>query len=144
MFFPMCFEWPLKKENRKRISSPFGWQRVYNGTPLRHHSGLDIAAATGTPVYATADGYVILAHDDLFYTDGTVLIEHGSGVQTGYSHLSKVKVKTGDKVKQGDVVGLVGQTGRATGPHLHFTLAWENIRVAPEFEYCTTCPCGDK
>lgn len=138
--FPMCFEWPLKKEDRKRISSPFGWQRVYNGTPLRHHSGLDIAAATGTPVYATADGYVILAHDDLFYTGGTVLIEHGSGVQSGSSHLSQVLVKTGDEVKKGDLIGLVGMTGRATGPHLHFTLAWENIRFDPERVLQESCP----
>ena len=138
--FPMCFEWPIKKEERKRISSPFGWQRVYNGTPLRHHSGLDIAAATGTPVYATADGYVILAHDDLFYTGGTVLIEHGSGVQSGSSHLSQVLVKTGDEVKKGDLIGLVGMTGRATGPHLHFTLSWESIRIDPERILQETCP----
>ena len=139
--FPTCFIKPVKET---RISSPFGAQRVINGVPQRPHSGVDLAAPEGEPVKASADGVVILAHDDLFYTGGTVLIEHGNGVQTGYSHLSKVNVKTGDKVKQGDVVGLVGMTGRATGPHLHFTLAWENIRVAPEFEYCESCPCRDK
>lgn len=139
--FPTCF---IKPVEETRISSAFGSQRIINGVPQRPHSGVDMAAPEGTPVKASADGVVILAHDDLFYTGGTVLIEHGSGVQTGYSHLSKVNVKTGDTVKQGDIVGLVGMTGRATGPHLHFTLAWENIRVAPEFEYCTSCPCGDK
>lgn len=139
--FPTCF---IKPVEETRISSAFGSQRIINGVPQRPHSGVDMAAPEGTPVKASADGVVILAHDDLFYTGGTVLVEHGNGVQTGYSHLSKVNVKTGDKVKQGDIVGLVGMTGRATGPHLHFTLAWKNIRVAPEFEYCTTCPCGDK
>ncbi|MBP5533972.1 MAG: M23 family metallopeptidase [Alphaproteobacteria bacterium] len=139
--FPTCF---IKPVEETRISSAFGSQRIINGVPQRPHSGVDMAAPEGTPVKASADGVVILAHDDLFYTGGTVLIEHGNGVQTGYSHLSKVDVKTGDIVKQGDVVGSVGMTGRANGPHLHFTLAWENIRVAPEFEYCTSCPCGDK
>ena len=110
----------------------------------RPHSGVDLAAPEGTEVKATADGVVVLAQKDLFYTGGTIIIEHGSGVQSGYSHLSKVGVKNGDVVRQGDVIGQVGMTGRATGPHLHFTLSWENIRVAPEFEFCTSCPCGDK
>ena len=103
-----------------------------------------MAAPEGTPVKATADGVVILAENDLFYTGGTVLIEHGNGIQSGYSHLSRVDVKAGDEIKQGDILGLVGMTGRATGPHLHFTLAWENIRIAPEFIYCNSCPCRDK
>ena len=139
--FPTCF---IKPVEETRISSAFGAQRIINGVPQRPHSGVDLAAPEGSPVKASADGVVILAHNDLFYTGGTVLIEHGNGVQTGYSHLSKVNVKTGDKVKQGDIVGLVGMTGKATGPHLHFTLAWNNIRIAPELEYCTSCPCGDK
>ena len=139
--FPTCF---IKPVQETRISSSFGSQRIINGVPQRPHSGVDLAAPEGEPVKASADGVVILAHDDLFYTGGTVLIEHGHGVQTGYSHLSRVDVKTGDKVKQGGIIGLVGMTGRATGPHLHFTLAWENIRVAPEFEYCESCPCRDK
>lgn len=134
--FPMCFEWPIKG----RITGEFGAQRVYNGTPLRPHSGLDIAAPKGTPIKASADGIVILSHPDLFYTGGTVLMEHGSGVQTGYSHLSRLFVQTGDRVKKGDVIGEVGSTGRSTGPHLHFTLAWENIRVNPLVTLQDNCP----
>ncbi len=134
---PMCFIKPIQE---KRISSPFGAQRIVNGVKQRHHSGVDMAAPTGTPIKAAADGVVILAHDDLFYSGGTILIEHGNGVQTGYSHLSRLDVETGDEVKQGDIIGAVGSTGRSTGPHLHFTLAWENIRVAPEFEWRESCP----
>ena len=139
--FPKCF---LKPVQETRISTPFGWQRIYNGVKLMHHSGVDMACPLGTPVKASADGVVVLAENDLFYTGGTILIEHGHGIITGYSHLSKVDAKVGDKVKQGDIIGLSGSTGRSTGPHLHFTLAWNNIRVAPEFEYCESCPCGDK
>lgn len=139
--FPTCF---IKPVEETRISSHFGSYRVINGIAQRPHSGLDMAAPEGTPVKATADGVVILAENDLFYTGGTVLIEHGNGIQSGYSHLSRVDVKVGDEIKQGDILGLVGMTGRATGPHLHFTLAWENIRIAPEFIYCNSCPCRDK
>lgn len=139
--FPTCF---LKPVQERRISSNYGSYRVINGVAQRPHSGVDLAAPEGTEVKATADGVVVLAQKDLFYTGGTIIIEHGSGVQSGYSHLSKVGVKNGDVVRQGDVIGQVGMTGRATGPHLHFTLSWENIRVAPEFEFCTSCPCGDK
>ena len=139
--FPKCF---IKPVQETRISTPFGWQRIINGVKQRHHSGVDMACPTGTPVKASADGVVVLAQDDLFYTGGTVLIEHGHGIITGYSHLSKVMAKVGDAMKQGDIVGLSGSTGRSTGPHLHFTLAWNNIRVAPELEYCESCPCRDK
>lgn len=139
--FPLCFIKPVKEI---RLSAPFGAQRVINGKKLRHHSGVDWAAPKGTPVKAAADGIVILAENDLFFTGGTVLIEHGSGVQTGYSHLSEVDVQNGDEIKQGDVIGKVGSTGRSTGPHLHFTLAWENIRVAPEWVCQESCPDGDK
>lgn len=129
--FPTCFLYPLKKEDIKRISSEFGVERIYNGVPKSYHSGLDLAADEGKPVYATASGKIILAQKDLFYTGGTVLIEHGSGVQSGYSHLSSVDVSEGMSVKQGDLIGHIGMTGRANGPHLHFTLSWENIRINP-------------
>lgn len=134
---PRCFQWPLKGT---RISAPFGAQRIYNGTPHRPHSGTDIAAPMGSPIKATADGIVILSEEDLFYTGQTVLIDHGSGVQSGYSHMSKRFVKLGDTVKAGDVIGEVGTTGRSTGPHLHFTLAWENIRIDPETILTDRCP----
>lgn len=133
--FPVCYQWPVKG----RISSPFGFQRIYNGTPLRHHSGLDIAAPIGTPIYAIADGVVQLSHEDLFYTGKTVLIEHGSGMMSGYSHMSQLLVKKDDVVKCGDVIGLIGSTGRSTGPHLHLTLSWREVRVDPELVLQDRC-----
>ena len=138
--FPTCFLYPLKKEDIKRISSEFGVERIYNGVPKSYHSGLDLAADEGKPVYATASGKIILAQKDLFYTGGTVLIEHGSGVQSGYSHLSSVDVSEGMSVKQGDLIGHIGMTGRANGPHLHFTLSWENIRINPLSVLVESCP----
>lgn len=138
--FPTCFLYPLKKEDIKRISSEFGVERIYNGEPKSYHSGLDLAADEGKPVYATASGKIILAQKDLFYTGGTVLIEHGSGVQSGYSHLSSVDVSEGMSVKQGDLIGHIGMTGRANGPHLHFTLSWENIRINPLSVLVESCP----
>lgn len=138
--FPTCFLYPLKKEDIKRISSEFGVERIYNGVPKSYHSGLDLAADEGKPVYATASGKIILAQKDLFYTGGTVLIEHGSGVQSGYSHLSSVGVSEGMSVKQGDLIGHIGMTGRANGPHLHFTLSWENIRINPLSVLVESCP----
>lgn len=135
--FPFCFVKPVEET---RISAPFGAQRMINGVAQRPHSGLDMAAPEGTPVKATADGVVILSEEDMFYTGGTVLIEHGSGVQSGYSHLSRRTVQTGETVKAGDVIGAVGSTGRSTGPHLHFTLAWNNIRIDPQSILSARCP----
>lgn len=133
---PRCFLWPVKG----RISSTFGKQRIYNGVMKGDHSGFDIAAPTGTPVKAVADGRVQLAQDDLFYTGGTVLIEHGSGVFSGYSHLSEVSVPVGTFVQAGDVIGAVGATGRATGPHLHLTISWRSVRVDPQILLTDRCP----
>ena len=138
--FPKDFYWPIDG----RISSPFGAERIINGVKQSSHSGVDIAAPMGADVKATADGLVILAQNDLFYTGGTILIAHGGGVVSGYSHLSEVMVKNGDNVLAGDIIGKVGATGRATGPHLHFTLSWKNIRVAPEFICKTCCPNRDE
>ncbi|NCB09772.1 MAG: M23 family metallopeptidase, partial [Bacteroidia bacterium] len=107
---PLCFVWPLEG----RISSPFGKKRIYGTVQKSAHSGLDIAAPQGTQVRAIADGIVHLAESDLFYTGGTILIEHGSGVFSGYSHLSRLNVPSGMFVRQGDVVGEVGSTGRST------------------------------
>ena len=125
---PLCFIWPVQG----RISSPFGKQRLYNGVVTGDHSGLDIAAPKGTPVKAIADGWIQLSENDLFYTGGTIFIEHGAGVFSGYSHLSKVNVPVGTFVKAGDIIGEVGATGRATGPHLHLTVTWRGVRVDPE------------
>ncbi len=133
---PQCFIWPVKG----RISGTFGKKRIYNGSVKGDHSGFDIAAPTGTPVKAVADGWVQLAEADLFYTGGTVFIEHGSGVFSGYSHLSKVIVPVGSFVQAGDVIGLVGSTGRATGPHLHLTITWRGVRVDPQALLKDKCP----
>ncbi len=115
-----------------RVSGRYGSQRVLNGKPRRPHLGLDIAAPAGSPVQASAAGEVVLAEGDLFYTGGTVAIDHGHGVTTIYSHLASVDVSVGNRVAQGDRVGTVGATGRATGPHLDWRINWFNVRLDPE------------
>lgn len=114
-----------------RISGHFGNQRVFNGTPKSPHSGTDIAAPEGTPVKAAGSGKVILSGKDYFYTGNMVILDHGQGLQTIYAHLKEAKVKEGDVVKKGDVIGLVGKTGRATGPHLHWGASLNNVRFRP-------------
>ena len=121
------FIWPVQG----RISGRFGNQRVYNGTPKSPHSGMDIAAPAGTPVKAPAAGLVTFADADLYLTGGTVLIDHGHGVSSNFLHLSRIDVKVGDRVEQGEVIGAVGMTGRATGPHLHWGLNWFTVRLDP-------------
>ena len=115
-----------------RKSGSFGSQRVLNGTPRAPHAGWDIAAPTGTPVHAAADGVVSLAKEMLVMTGDTVMINHGFGLQTMYIHMSKIFVADGQSVRQGDVIGEVGMTGRATGPHLHFSATWFSARLDPE------------
>ena len=115
-----------------RISGHFGGQRIMNGTPKNPHQGMDIAAKEGTPVKATADGEIVLAYPELFYSGNTIIIDHGFGLQTIYAHLKDMKVKRGDKIKQGDIIGSVGKTGRATGPHLHWGASLRNIRFNPQ------------
>ena len=117
--FAETFQWPVQG----RISGRFGNQRVYNGTPKSPHSGMDIAVPTGTPVRAPASGVVTFAAPDLYLTGGTVLLDHGHGISSNFLHLSRIDVKVGDVVKQGDVIGAVGATGRATGPHLHWGMS---------------------
>lgn len=114
-----------------QISGHFGNQRIFNGTPKSPHSGTDIAASEGTPVKAASDGKVILSGKDYFYTGNMVIIDHGQGLQTIYAHLKEAKVKEGDEVKQGDIIGLVGKTGRATGAHLHWGASLNNVRFRP-------------
>lgn len=115
-----------------RISGRFGRARVYNGKPGSPHSGMDIAAPRGTAIRAPADGVVTLAEPDLYITGGTVLIDHGHGIGSNFLHLSRLDVATGDEVKQGQVIGAVGATGRATGPHLHWGMTWFDVRIDPQ------------
>ena len=115
-----------------RISGLFGSQRVYQGVPGAYHGGIDIAGATGDPVLAPADGVVILAAERPFSLEGNLLmIDHGHGLSSAFLHLSRIDVKLGQAVRQGERVGAVGATGRATGPHLHWGLRWNEARVDP-------------
>lgn len=115
-----------------RVSGRFGRARSYNGQPGSPHSGMDIAAPTGTPVKAPAAGIVTFAAPDLYLTGGTVLLDHGHGVSSNFLHLSRIDAKVGDRVEQGQVIGAVGATGRATGPHLHWGMNWLDVRVDPQ------------
>jgi murein DD-endopeptidase MepM/ murein hydrolase activator NlpD len=126
--FSNGFVWPLSG----RISGRFGRQRIYNGTPKSPHSGTDIAAPNGTAVMAPAAGLVTLAEDSLYLTGGTVLLDHGHGVTSVFLHLSRIDVQPGQRLEQGDLLGAVGATGRATGPHLHWGLNWFDLRLDPE------------
>lgn len=125
--FAQPFMWPVQG----RISGRFGNARVYNGQPGSGHSGMDIAVPTGTPVKAPAAGVVTFAAPDLYLTGGTLLLDHGFGVSSNFLHLSRIDVKVGDRVEQGQVVAAVGATGRATGPHLHWGMNWFDTRIDP-------------
>ncbi len=123
------FIWP----RTGRISGLFGSQRIYQGQPGAYHGGVDVAAATGEPVIAPAAGVVILAASDKPYTlEGHLLmIDHGHGLNSAFLHLSRIDVKVGDHVAQGQRIGAVGATGRATGPHLHWGMKWNDARIDP-------------
>lgn len=125
--FAKAFVWPVQG----RISGRFGNGRVYNGQPGSGHSGMDIAAPAGTPVKAPAAGVVTFAAPDLYLTGGTLLLDHGFGVSSNFLHLSRIDVKVGDRVEQGQLIGAVGATGRATGPHLHWGMNWFDVRIDP-------------
>ncbi len=125
------FAQPFIRPVQGRISGRFGNQRVYNGTPKSPHSGMDIAAPTGTPVKAPADGMISFADHGLYLTGGTVVLDHGHGISSNFLHLSRIDARVGDAVKQGDVIGAVGATGRATGPHLHWGMNWFDVRIDP-------------
>jgi Peptidase family M23 len=122
------FVWPA----RGRISGVFGSQRIYRGEPGAPHSGVDVAGPTGAPVVAPADGVVILAAASPFTLEGNLLmIDHGMGLNSAFLHLSRIDVRKGDVVRQGQPVGAIGMTGRATGPHLHWGMRWNDERIDP-------------
>ena len=113
------------------ISGVYGSQRILNGKPKWPHYGIDIAANKGTRIKSSGDGIVTMAEDDLYYTGGTIIMDHGHGISTIYSHLENVLVSVGDKINQGDIIGTVGSTGRSTGPHLDFRVNWFQTRLDP-------------
>ncbi len=113
------------------ITGVYGSQRILNGKPKWPHYGLDFAADEGTKIKAMLDGTATLVESDLFYTGGTLIFDHGHGISTLYMHMKKILVKKGQKVKQGDIIGTVGSTGRATGAHLDVRLNWFQIRLDP-------------
>jgi len=113
------------------VTGVYGSQRILNGKPKWPHYGLDFAQKEGTPIKAMLDGTVTLAEPDLYYTGGTLIFDHGHGISTLYMHMQKILVDEGQKVKQGDVIGTVGSTGRATGAHLDIRLNWFDTRLDP-------------
>jgi murein DD-endopeptidase MepM/ murein hydrolase activator NlpD len=122
---------PVLKPAQGRISGVYGSQRYFNGEPRRPHYGLDIANKTGSPVYAPIGGTVVFAEPDLYYSGGTLILDHGHGITSTYIHLSKLDVNVGDKVKQGNKVAEIGATGRVTGPHLDWRFNWKGERLDP-------------
>lgn len=122
------FEWPA----HGRISGVYGSQRVLNGQPGRPHYGLDVAAPTGTLVYAPADGIITLTHPGMYFSGGTIILDHGQGLSSTFLHLSEILVEAGATVHQGDPIGRVGSTGRASGPHLDWRMNWLDRRVDPQ------------
>lgn len=126
--FLAAFQWPLKG----RISGVYGSQRIYNGTPGRPHYGVDVAAPVGTAVRAPAAGKVTLAHKDMFFSGGTLIMDHGYGISSTFIHLNKLLVEEGAEVRAGDIVAEVGATGRATGPHLDWRINWFGVRLDPQ------------
>ncbi len=121
------FDWPTKGI----ISGVFGSQRILNGKPKRPHYGVDIAAPEGTDILAPTEAMVRMAEKDLYYTGGTVMLDHGHGVTSVYSHLSSINVKVGDKINKDQKIGEVGSTGRSTGPHLDWRINWFSERLDP-------------
>ena len=113
------------------ISGVYGSQRILNGKPRWPHYGIDIAAKKGTMIKSSGSGTVSLAENDLYYTGGTIIMDHGHGISTIYSHLESVIVSVGDIINQGDIIGTVGSTGRSTGPHLDFRVNWFQTRLDP-------------
>ena len=127
-FFKGKFIYPLEKYI---VTGVYGSQRILNGKPRRPHYGIDFHAPEGTPVKAMMDGEVTLAEKDMYFTGGTIIFDHGHGISTLFMHMKKINVRVGQKIKQGDIVGTLGQSGRATGPHLDIRLNWFGVKLDP-------------
>ncbi len=127
-FFKYKFIYPLEKYI---ITGVYGSQRVLNGKPRRPHYGIDFHAPEGTPVKAMMDGVVTLAEKNMYFTGGTLIFDHGHGISTLFMHMKDINVEVGQKVKQGEIVGTLGQSGRATGPHLDIRLNWFDVKLDP-------------
>ena len=127
-FFKNKFINPLENSI---VTGVYGSQRILNGKPKWPHYGIDFAAKEGTKIKAMLDGVATMVEPDLFYTGGTLIFDHGHGISTLYMHMKEIYVKKGQKVKQGDVIGTVGSTGRSTGPHLDVRLNWFDVRLDP-------------
>lgn len=121
------FIWPVTG----RISGVYGSQRIFNGEPRRPHFGIDIAAANGTPVNAPAGGTVRMAHEGMFFSGKTLILDHGHGLSSSFLHLERILVKPGQQVVQGEKIATVGATGRVTGPHLDWRINWFGVRLDP-------------
>jgi murein DD-endopeptidase MepM/ murein hydrolase activator NlpD len=121
------FDWPLAGP----VTGVYGSQRILNGEPRNPHWGIDIAAPTGTPVRAPAPGVVTLAHPDMYFSGGTLFVDHGHGLVSAFLHLHAMHVKPGDVVDRGEVIAEVGATGRATGPHLDWRMNLREVRIDP-------------
>ena len=135
IWFSKGFDWPLPGI----ISSVYGSQRILNGEPRAPHLGVDIAAPTGTPIHAPAEAIVSVSGD--YYLDGGfTILDHGHGVSTNYGHQSKMLVAVGDHVVRGQIIGEVGQTGRATGPNLHWGMNWFQVALDPSLSTTTPAP----
>jgi murein DD-endopeptidase MepM/ murein hydrolase activator NlpD len=128
VFFKDKFIYPIDKYI---ITGVYGSQRILNGKPRRPHYGIDFHAPEGTPVKSMMDGVVTLVANDMYFTGGTIIFDHGHGVSTLYMHMKDINVKKGQKVKKGEVVGTLGQSGRATGPHLDIRLNWFEVKLDP-------------
>ena len=128
VFFKDKFIYPIDKYV---ITGVYGSQRILNGKPRRPHYGIDFHAPEGTPIKSMMDGVVTLVEDDMYFTGGTIIFDHGHGISTLYMHMKDINVKKGQKVKKGEIVGTLGQSGRATGPHLDIRLNWFNVKLDP-------------
>ena len=128
VFFKDKFIYPIDKYI---ITGVYGSQRILNGKPRRPHYGIDFHAPEGTPVKSMMDGVVTLVENDMYFTGGRIIFDHGHGISTLYMHMKDINVKKGQKVKKGEIVGTLGQSGRATGPHLDIRLNWFDVKLDP-------------